>query len=420
MALNSNALVTVAELLSYMRATVHHSEVMLLWHDETILATTTATVEVNSSGVLVLRITGPVVPDEFLTLSSFTDVNAVATTINALGTGWKATVIGSGTGALSASVVVPFPATNARTVNASQYLSAIDYSAFEQAINFSSQTIETYCGRTFASTTYTHMYRGKGVNRMQLRQRPIIRVDRMAIGKRDALLIRNTSTDAIQANIQITLTEMRLDVVGGTNASASTVAYTGATTLSTLITSINALGKGWVAELTAGSQGAWLVTDLLLCAPRNALNNQASFFVPEESVESFDIESPTGTLYLREQGRSSMVYSYVGPRRPVELLPLTSNFAGPVFPEGIFNIYVMYVAGYATIPADVKWACAEIASNAYHASQRDTSLRSESVEGYDYDVASIFGAGQAKSISDQAKSRLAPYRILLAPEYIEA
>lgn len=425
MAVLSNALVTVSELLDYLGATTQVSEVLSAYHDGGDGATA-ATITVTSTQ-LNFTITGGT--DAGLTAflrNGVVTIASVAANATLIAKGWVLRVIGSGETTLD--MLQEVAATNAYLAANEYFVAAINTSRLIQAINFASQTVETFCARSFASATYTHLYSGKSRDKLKLRQGPIQRVDRVSIGRQGAFKVTNSSTDAVSSQVQLTSTDIRLDVVGGANESANIIAYpkvvgVGVDTVAEAITAINALGKGWTATLDAGGQSTWLIVDCLDFGPKNSLSSNVLFNVPEQNVDEFAINKDAAILtLLGGASRSSLLnmIPVLGAIRPPELRPLTAQFAGAFFPEGKFNVYVKYVAGYSTVPADVKWATLEIAANAYHASQRDTSLRSEKIEGYSYDVASIFGAGRAQSIGDDVKGRLSRYRQYFTPEFQDA
>lgn len=418
MALASNALISVSEFLDYLGATTQVSEVLSVYHDQGTGATA-ATISVSST-FLNFTITGGA--NAGLYAIARNSLNTIAAQVTADATliarGWKMRTIGSGETTLD--MLVELASVSAYGSAQEQFLPAVNNTRLVQAINFASQTIETYCARTFAQATYTHLFSGKSRDKLRVRQSPIQRVDRLSIGRKGAFRVHNSSTDAISSQAQLTSADIRLDVVGGVNASSSIVTYTGATTIAAMMTSINALGKGWTATLDTGAQSSWLLVDCMDHAPKNALNADVLIYVPEQNVDEFAVNKDAGIITLLGGASRSSLLNMVpvlGAIRPPELRPLTSQYAGAFFPEGKYNVYVKYLAGYPAIPDDVKWACSEIAANAYHASQRDTSLRMEKIEGYTWDKASIFGAGEVRSLSDDARSRLARYRFYMVPEF---
>jgi hypothetical protein len=95
---------------------------------------------------------------------------------------------------------------------------------------------------------------------------------------------------------------------------------------------------------------------------------------------------------------------------------LTNHFAGStweawgasgVFPEGWQNIEVVYVAGYADVPAAVKLACIQTVKAALDSFRRDSNVDGERWEDYSW-----FRNTQRKDVAipETAKDLLAPHR----------
>lgn len=416
MSLNSNALTTVNDLVAYMAHTLPAEEMLSIYHPGAA-GQTAATVEVTILGTLVLVITGgPYAGTETLTLSTYATITALKTAIDALSDTWVATILGTGNDDPTKLDVLA--ATDANLAANIQYLAGVSTDVMEQAINAASDKIEDWCSRTFAATDYTHLYSGTGQKQLRLRHSPVNTISRVAIGKQPGLNIKNTSTDAIQANVSLTSTTITLTVVGGANEGTDTVTHT-ADSLDTTVTEIVALGNGWTAEVATGADDDWLTADLFEFAARDALGAFLTCYLPEESIEDYEVDKPAGILvrglggdarYIRGSGGWGWGYSGT---TPWELHALTAMTAGPIWPERMYNVYVSFNAGWSTVPSDVKRACNELAKNILHAAKRDGSLTSESVEGHSY-TASGEGVFTAA-----IKSWLSSRREYLRPQFVE-
>ena len=55
-----------------------------------------------------------------------------------------------------------------------------------------------------------------------------------------------------------------------------------------------------------------------------------------------------------------------------------------VFPEGVENIQVIYVGGYATIPEDIKWAEWTVVDDLLSERGQDATMQSETLGSYSY------------------------------------
>ncbi len=114
------------------------------------------------------------------------------------------------------------------------------------------QMIVDMTDRTFVSTTYSNeLYDGEGGSRLRLKHLPITAVSRVSIDPEEVIQIKNTLTDATTAMVTVDATNVTLTVDGGAGNSTSTLAIGTYTTLSSLVTAINALSSayGWSASI---------------------------------------------------------------------------------------------------------------------------------------------------------------------------
>lgn len=430
MALNSNAMTTVDDLLSYMEESLPLSELFSIYHDESDSATA-ATMRILG-GVLSLAITGGAnAGTENFTLSSYASVTALVAAILALDKGWVATVEGGSGGAAPTNLAVISPATSVFALAAIQYPTGRNTAAYERAINRASTKIENHCSRTFAATNHTHMYCGRDEKRLPLRQYPIIRVDRVAIGRTDAFKVRNTSTDANLSTFALESAQARLEVVGGANNSSSTVAYTSSTSLATFVAAIIAEGNGWEAEVISGAEGTWLVADGLDFDARNTQERWLTVFTPQVNQDRYNVHKEAGAVERAGWGRSIIALGHGAggwfrhSRKPPELQPLTAEEGGSFWPEGRYNVYVKYRAGFETLPDDLVGLCQEYAKNLLLNAPRNTTLSSESVDGYAWTAGSssargaVSGSGGEDAWTQSIKSELAPYVMYMVPDFVE-
>ena len=427
MALNSNALTTVDNLLAYMGATVPSTELFSIYHDETESATA-ATVRMASYVVYLTVTGGGNAGTVTYTLAEYASITALVVAINAANKGFVATVE-AGNGATDPTDLDALAAVSCFGAAAIQYPAGRSTKAHELAINQASAHIEYICGRSFNAADYTHRYSGRGHKKLVLRQRPIITVSRVAFGWREAFKVKNTSTDCIQANVALESAQARLDVVGGANNSSSTVAYTAASTdLDTFVAAIIAEGNGWTAEVASGADGAWLVADCFDFESRNALTDWLTVWAPYENQDQYEVDREAGVLYRTGWGStlSPMVWGSSTwmrwSHRPVELRPLNAESAAPYWQDGTFNIYVKFRAGYETIPSDVAGLCDEYAKLILLNAPRNTALTSETVEGYTWAASSTGASGRSggdMAFMQRLRDLLEPYRIHIAPRFLE-
>ena len=192
-----------------------------------------------------------------------------------------------------------------------------------------------YCLRELESTSYTReLYDGNGDTVLYLRNYPVTAIIYVSTSRDNAIKIKNTSTDASYATVNISSTTLTLTVSGGDNEDATNLLFADYATLTLLVAAINAVGKGWDAALVLSDYASIKSTELLethglYCGSRS--NTTASY-------EYLDIAGdPISEFRLRN---SKAIYYPYG------------------FTNGTDNIIVSYTAGYTTttLPNDLKLA----------------------------------------------------------------
>jgi hypothetical protein len=399
MALASNALTTVASLEAYMRRPIADSDLITVYHDESASATA-ATVQVTSTTMVLVITGGANAGTSTLTLADSATISALVTAIGVLAKGWVARSISANA---DPERLIEYAATSAFGSKSEQYLRGIDTYAHEQAINAASDLMERWCGRTFASTAYRQMFNGPGRGKLRVRQFPIVSVARVAIGRAEALKVKNTSTDAKEATVSNDLTNLTLTIVGGANAGSDTIAI-GSNTVTQLVAAIIAKGKNWTAETVSTTAGAWPGTELFKHEAFRCLTNYTSLFCPDESETDIRVDYEAGII-RRCFGTEPFYHLHRRRHYPTHVAPL-AEIGGDLWPEGQLNIFVSYTAGYATIPDDLARLCDELSATILRAGTHDSSVTTESTQGYSYAHA---GNGW---MTDGFKDRLNAHRIM--------
>lgn len=203
--------------------------------------------------------------------------------------------------------------------------------------------IKKYCRREFETTSYSlDRYDGNGTNYLYLRQYPVTSLDRIAIGVRDVLRVKNTNS-ATTASISVTSTGIRL-VKDGT--ADTTVTFADNTTLNTIATAISNV-SGWTAEVISSSiYGSYKSSELLPIWGLNTIDsNWVNLSIAEDAEDSYyDLDPNNGTIY-----RSAR------------------------FPVGFQNIRVDYTAGYTSgnCPDDLKLAVCIITKSLWNKWKRE-------------------------------------------------
>ncbi len=193
--------------------------------------------------------------------------------------------------------------------------------------------VESYCDRTFESTTYTNeLYDGGGMY-LYLRNYPTAVEMRISISRTSAIQVKNEAGDATNASVSIDEDGVNLVVTGGTSVDSSTVDFDTYTTMTAVVDQIIAVGKNWTAELIDSDYGDLLSTELLemfgsYCGARaNTTAQWLDLPMPSEPLSDYRVNRSNGELY-RNWG----------------------------WPSGYENISITHTSGYsaALMPDDLK------------------------------------------------------------------
>jgi hypothetical protein len=281
-----------------------------------------------------------------------------------------------------------------------------DERTIDAMIGACSDLIVKYCRRDFFVRSYDELYNGNGDRRLLLRQYPIISVESVRYRPVTVLKVTNTDPTNVQARVSVTnlgLTLVRVNA--GAKATDTSVTFSGNTTLAALVSAVNALGHGWSAQYVGDgtNYGSWPSADLYWppsygqgTTSQGALQCVAGSFA-ELKMHTYELQGfqwdPRGWL-LR-------AIPYTDPEliHPEDL----------VWPTGINNFRIQYTAGYPTIPEAVQEACAEMVAELWFRTQRDPSLRSQSIQGAVHQTWSDTG-GTGVQLPPYAGRLLAPYR----------
>jgi len=211
------------------------------------------------------------------------------------------------------------------------FLDSTGASAAEKLIidsvhNSAEKAIKNYCNRELESTAYSKYYDGDGEQYLLLDDYPITALTRVATGRRSAIRIQNTS-DNTSASVSVDSTGgVLLEKDGTVNSTGATFASN--TTMSAMVSAINAIGSGWSAVIENNDYNNFKSTELVEMYGKSAINSNWVYLeMPDEAIDDFEVFPARGELY-REMG----------------------------WPEGNNNIFVKYTAGLTTIPDDLQLA----------------------------------------------------------------
>jgi len=212
--------------------------------------------------------------------------------------------------------------------------SAEEYSYYATVRDAVEKWVQNYCGRTFESTVYKERCDGSGSSKLILKNYPITSINRLALSKEDAMMVRNTGTTT-HATVSVNSTGIVLSKDGLSNSSVTFATYT---TLQTVVNAINAI-SGWEAALVSSTFANYQSTELIPAMGLYCLNSTWAYLsIPYEAESDFDVDEERGIITLFGFG--------------------FENFNGIYFPFGTRNIFVYYTAGYTstTMPEDLKFA----------------------------------------------------------------
>lgn len=227
-----------------------------------------------------------------------------------------------------AGLTLGFTANKTATQTITSDIPAGDPSQVVSSIKDSVEEFVTqYCNREFEETSYRlERYNGNGCRILHLDNYPVTAVDRVAIWTLDMISVRNTNTTST-ATVSVTTTGLRLVLDGVVD---STITFAANTTMSAVVSAINAIGNGWEATLNSSIYSSYKSTELIPVYGLNAIDNNWVYLKKTDTpLDDFDV-------YL-DRGQ---IIRYVG------------------WPFGNRNIYVDYTAGYTSenMPSDLKFS----------------------------------------------------------------
>ena len=181
------------------------------------------------------------------------------------------------------------------------------------------------CDWDFEETNYKEYQDGKGTQRLFLKQRPIISVSRLSIGRNSGLKVNN-SASSTYATASVTSTGVVLNKDGTT----TTLLFTDYATLTLMADAISDEAN-WTASVMNTSYASYASTELIEAMGLQCLNTSYAYLeIPEEPEDEFEVYADEGYIY-RAGG----------------------------FPSGHRNVRTDYTAGYSSddMPSRLKLAC---------------------------------------------------------------
>ena len=235
----------------------------------------------------------------------------------------------------------------------------------EQSIDRATAMIERYCDRIFVARTIREFIDPRGERTVTTRQRPIVSINSIAYGASPAFEVQtDTPTTDVVATVSVASDRIRLHRVASSGTSSTTeLEFSTYATASSLVTQINSSVAGWNATLTEDCYAY----QLFPTGGNGTTDSAAYLHFAKNDAQEYRVDYATGQIHLL-----------------IERLPYHYSDRGPRFPSSFFSVFVEYVAGYSSVPADVEQACIEMASDLYRERLADRTMQSESLGDYSY------------------------------------
>lgn len=282
-----------------------------------------------------------------------------------------------------------------------------------------SDAIEKYCRRRFVSHAYDELYNGSGDKRLLLRQYPIQSVTSVRYMPVTVAKVTNTSTSVNQqARVQVTSTGLQCwRMASGVAVTETLLTWASYPTLSALMNAVTALDNGWSGQIVGnasaqfqGDYGLWPSADLYVAASYG------------DALEGAGVQTSQGNLNARGCFAELKLHTYELQGYQwdsrgwlLRAIPYTDpELLHPedlIWPVGVNNFRIQYVAGYSTIPEAVQEACALWVAEAFYQTQRDVGLQSQTVSGA---ASFVWTPRDPFNPPPRVRTLLAPYRRLTA------
>lgn len=192
------------------------------------------------------------------------------------------------------------------------------YNTVQSIIDGVDSSVKAHCNRDFESTSYKEVIEVSGVF-MMTPQFPVISVSRISTGRTPVIKIKNTN-EYTYANVLVSSTGVTLNY----NGTANTLTFASYATVGSLVTAINLLGNGWVAEEYDGRSSV-LSSEIVEFSHKNAINsNYVDLDIFYESLNISNYDNSIGYFLFNKIVRG--------------------------------EVYISYTAGYASTPTDIKFA----------------------------------------------------------------
>jgi len=273
-----------------------------------------------------------------------------------------------------------------------------DDELLDSLINAASGMVANELGvASVVSNTYREYRDAQPGLNIWLNNYPVTSVRQVSVARDQAMTVSFTAGTASYATVEVTKTAVNLRQRVSGVLTSTELLLTSYATLTLLEAAIEAI-SGWVV-VTSTDFASYSPTSLVPVPARNARDQSIWLEVPDEGEVECELKGDWGRLY-NPYGWS---YGSYGWRNKA----FSSNAATA---DEANLVYIEYVAGYArgSIPAPIKSACLEMVSLLYNLSQRDATLKSETIGEYKYEISPM--ALGVKNLPGAVKFKLDPYK----------
>lgn len=209
-----------------------------------------------------------------------------------------------------------------------------------------SDSVEKILGYTVAASDYKEWLDGSGTHWLATDTIPINNIDRVAMGRVNALMAQCDVTNLTHASVRVDSSNVTLRrTVAGTDTTneLAVETYTVITDMADAVTAVT----GWTGTVR-GSYDQYPTSNLRPIEAVPAHKPHTAYLeLPSEEMDDVVIIKPSAGL----------LYSKTG------------------FPKGMENIFIEYNGGYSSTPAGLKRVVNKMVVEALDISARDTSLR---------------------------------------------
>jgi len=241
-----------------------------------------------------------------------------------------------------------------------------DDTLIETLINNVSDQIERYCDRKLKESSFEEFIDGRATRTLAVANPPLVSVDLVAFGARDAITVGSTDSSDLQASVSVSSSSVRLvRVASNGHETATTHTFASNKTTALLAAAIDG---------TTGFSGTSVFNApsniMHRMGGRDVLVNTANLSVPDDAESEYRIDYERGFIHLRADAFP----------RSHEVPNLNR------FPDQFQSVLVRYKGGYSEVPPALVQAAFELVSDAFRGRDRDRYVQQESVGDYSYTV----------------------------------